>query len=159
MSILDLGCGEGILRERLGSSSIERYTGVDWSNEAVELARQRDNERAEFIPASIDEWIPDGRYDAIVFNEVLYYLPQPLVTVARYARSLTDSGSMFVSMWNPAVLVSARSPVSMRRLRVRLEYSLLWKRLDRQYDVLADVVAKRDRLRTWRIQEFRPWSL
>jgi 2-polyprenyl-3-methyl-5-hydroxy-6-metoxy-1,4-benzoquinol methylase len=93
-------------------------TGVDWSNEAVELARQGDYERAVFIPASIDEGVPDGRYDAIVFNEVLYYLPQPLVTVERYARFLTDGGSMFVSMWDPATFIFARSPVSKRRLGV-----------------------------------------
>jgi 2-polyprenyl-3-methyl-5-hydroxy-6-metoxy-1,4-benzoquinol methylase len=158
-AVLDLGCGVGLLREHLPSGSIDLYTGLDWSREAVEQAQLNGHERSVFVAASIDEWEPDGRYDAIVFSEVLYYLPQPVATVARYARSLRNGGSIFLSMWHPAIFISARHPTSAKIIRARLGYSSIWRALNRQYEIVADIVVKRDRLQRWRVRQLRPVGL
>ena len=153
--VLDLGCGTAILREHLPQESLERYTGVDLSNEAVASARLRGHERSTFIAASIDEWQPDRYYDTIVFNEVLYYLPQPLATMSRYAAWVSEGGSIFVSMWYPAAFLSVRRPTRAKVIRARLEYMRIWNEINRRYEVVADLTVKRNRLQRWRIEELR----
>lgn len=154
--VLDLGCGIGLLRKHLPQAAIERYVGVDWSGEAVEQARRETHERSMFIAASIDEWEPDGPYDAIVFNEVLYYLPQPAATARRHSNWLTEGGSIFVCMWHPEILTGWRRPTSAKIVRARFGYARIWKELAAQREVVADIVVKRDRLQRWRVQQLRP---
>jgi trans-aconitate methyltransferase len=154
--VVDLGCGIGLLREHLPTDSIAQYIGIDWSSEAIAQAREQRYEQSDFVAASIDEWEPDNHYDAIVFNEVLYYLPQPVETVARYAHCLADGGSIFVSMWHPAIFISPRHPTRSKILRARHQYRRIWRALDSDYKVTAEIVVKRDRVQRWRIQELRP---
>ena len=153
--VLDLGCGIGILREYLPSGSIDRYTGVDLSVEAVEQARLHGHERSGFVAVSVDDWEPDGDYDAIVFNEVLYYLPRPVALVERYARSLRSGGSIFVSMWYPSVSISVLRPTRGTNVRARFGYSRIWRTLSRQFEIVNDIVVRQHGVRKWRIQQLR----
>jgi trans-aconitate 2-methyltransferase len=52
-----------------------------------------------FHHADADTFQPDQPPDAVVFNEVLYYLPRPLKTVERYARLLAPGGVLIVSLY------------------------------------------------------------
>src|SRR5207247_4546664 len=54
--------------------------------------------RATWIAADVEAYAPDETFDAIVFNEILYYLNDPAGTVDRYVRALRPSGVMVVSM-------------------------------------------------------------
>jgi SAM-dependent methyltransferase len=95
--VLDVGCGEGILREHLGPGP---YTGIDVSAVAVERARAAADDRAEFHAADAEEWSPADpgtRFDAIVFNECVYYFTRPVDTVRRYRQWLAPGGTVVVS--------------------------------------------------------------
>jgi 2-polyprenyl-3-methyl-5-hydroxy-6-metoxy-1,4-benzoquinol methylase len=152
--ILDLGCGTGVLRSHLETGSVESYTGVDWSAEAVKEAHRGGHARSSFHVASIVDWEPDDRYDAIVFNEVLYYLPEPVAVAERYSAYLSDAGSLLVSMWCPST-VQDRRPAKPSILRARLGLWRIWRALGRRFDVVHDTVAQTSALRRWRIQELR----
>jgi 2-polyprenyl-3-methyl-5-hydroxy-6-metoxy-1,4-benzoquinol methylase len=154
--VLDLGCGSGILRERLADPSVASYTGVDVSGEAVALAERRAYPRSNFIAASIDQWEPNRPYDAIVFNEVLYYLPQPLESMRRFERWLASDGSLYVSMWHPSTLLRLIGPRRTKVGMARRLHGLIWTEIDRAYDVVADLTTQSNRLQRWRIQELRP---
>jgi SAM-dependent methyltransferase len=151
--VLDLGCGAGVLREHLREESLERYTGVDVSSEAIASARLGRHRRSTFIAASIDEWHPDRQYNAIVFNEVLYYLPEPLATMHRYAGWLSTGGSLYVSMWHPAALLSVRGPTRAKVVRARLAHGRIWSDINGTYDVVTDLTVQSNRLQRWRIEE------
>jgi SAM-dependent methyltransferase len=114
-SVLDIGCGEGLLRDRLRARGYTRFLGVDIAEEAVRAARQVTDDRAEFVVASAETYTPDGRFDAVVFNECLYYFDDPLAVVERYLGSLTGRGVVVVSMWS-----ARRSRAIQRLLRRRL---------------------------------------
>jgi SAM-dependent methyltransferase len=152
--VLDLGCGTGILRGYLPSGSVESYTGVDWSAAAVEQARDGGHDRSDFHAASVVDWEPDGSYDAIVFNEVLYYLPSPESVALRYSASLRPGGSMFVSMWSPSLKRSLR-PAAPSIYRARLGCWRIWRALGRRFEVVNDIVVERSAARRWRIKELR----
>lgn len=97
--LLDIGCGEGILQERLCSTGYSRYTGVDISEKAVKLASGRQDEKTFFVQADVAEYQPDSLSDIVIFNECLYYFQYPLGIAKRYERFLTEEGLFIVSMF------------------------------------------------------------
>lgn len=97
-SVLDLGCGQGFLLGQLQPSDYSRYVGVDFSATAVDAANARRPPAATFVTADVDAYLPTETFDAIVFTEVLCYLPDPVRTVERYARHLNKKGVLVVSM-------------------------------------------------------------
>lgn len=92
-AVLDVGCGEGILQRRMAYG---RFVGVDINAEAIRRAQARANANTEFHVAPGESFVPGGSFDVIVFNESLYYIPQPLQAFAHYRRFLKPDGIMIV---------------------------------------------------------------
>ena len=101
-AVLDVGCGQGALLRRLPSDSYSRYVGIDLSASAISVASKQQNERGAFLAADCENYSPEGRFDVIVFNEVLCCLHDPLQTVERYVRSLNPGGLVLVSLCSAA---------------------------------------------------------
>jgi 2-polyprenyl-3-methyl-5-hydroxy-6-metoxy-1,4-benzoquinol methylase len=101
-AVLDTGCGQGALLRRLPSDCYSRYVGIDLSASAISVARKQQNDRSSFFTADCDSYSPEGRFDVIVFNEVLCCLRDPLRTVERYVRSLNSGGLLLVSLCSAA---------------------------------------------------------
>jgi 2-polyprenyl-3-methyl-5-hydroxy-6-metoxy-1,4-benzoquinol methylase len=103
-SVLDLGCGEGVLFEQIPSADRVRYTGVDVSRVAIDAAARkiRDNSLERFVCADIVtfEPPPGSAFDVIVFNEVLYYLEDPIAVLHRYRAVLSPGGIVVVSVFH-----------------------------------------------------------
>jgi 2-polyprenyl-3-methyl-5-hydroxy-6-metoxy-1,4-benzoquinol methylase len=97
-SVLDTGCGQGVLLRRLPSSCYSKYVGIDLSESAISVAQQHAPERSTFLAADCEEYLPTQQFDVIVFNEVLCCLHDPLRTVERYARALNPGGILLVSL-------------------------------------------------------------
>jgi trans-aconitate methyltransferase len=79
--------------------------GIDLSNEAIGRTERWQDEKARFYCADVGSWRTDERFDAIVFNESLYYFKEPLSILDRYASYLSESGIFVISMhglrpWN-----------------------------------------------------------
>jgi 2-polyprenyl-3-methyl-5-hydroxy-6-metoxy-1,4-benzoquinol methylase len=101
-TVLDTGCGQGVLLRRLPRSCYSRYVGIDVSGSAISVAQEQGNERSTFLAADCEEYSPAEYFDVIVFNEVLCCLRDPLRTVERYARSLNPGGLLLVSLCTAA---------------------------------------------------------
>src|SRR6266699_5868480 len=98
-SILDIGCGEGILQARLTASGYARYVGIDISDAAIQKAHLREDEKTIFISGDADSYIPPELFDVIIFNEVLYYFDYPLESFARYMEFLKENGMIITSLF------------------------------------------------------------
>jgi 2-polyprenyl-3-methyl-5-hydroxy-6-metoxy-1,4-benzoquinol methylase len=98
-SILDAGCGEGILLERLSGIPYGRYVGIDIAQTAIDKAAKRVNGQSVFAQADVQTFVPSESFDAIVFNEVLYYVEQPLEVVRRYEAWLKPGGVFVASLY------------------------------------------------------------
>lgn len=96
-AILDVGCGEGLLQERL--TRYERYLGIDISQVAISRARKREGPQTRFITADASLFSPQETFDLIIFNESLYYFASPLKVLERYAHFLSEGGVLLISMF------------------------------------------------------------
>lgn len=100
-SILDVGCGEALLLERLDRSRFSEYVGIDISDVAIRRASRVAHGRTRFICADVEVFTPPGLFDVIVFNECLYYLMDPVGVLRRYEQSLNRDGIIIASMFSP----------------------------------------------------------
>lgn len=98
-SILELGCGEGLLARRLDASRYRRFVGVDVSPAVVERANRAAPPGATFVVADAEAFDPGEAFDAVVFNEVLEYFADPARLVRRYERWLAPGGVFIVSQY------------------------------------------------------------
>jgi len=98
-SILDIGCGEGILQARLTACGYSRYVGIDISDAAIQKARLREDAQTVFLSGDAESYIPLEPFDVIVFNEVLYYFNDPLKIFARYMDFLKEDGILITSLF------------------------------------------------------------
>jgi 2-polyprenyl-3-methyl-5-hydroxy-6-metoxy-1,4-benzoquinol methylase len=130
-SLIDVGCGEGILQEKLGPYSYSKYVGVDISEAAINQAVLRNDEKTAFVCNNALNYISTERFDAIVFNEILYYCDEPLEVVEKYKQYLKADGIIITSLY----LSSDRA-------------ASIWKRLKANYSSLDEVKAA-NKLKTW----------
>jgi 2-polyprenyl-3-methyl-5-hydroxy-6-metoxy-1,4-benzoquinol methylase len=97
-SVLDVGCGPGILQPYLAVHGYGRYVGVDFNPDNVTKARARTDEKTGFELADAAAYQPRGTYDLIIFNEMLYFMDDPLGCVRRYMQRLEPGGLVVVSI-------------------------------------------------------------
>jgi SAM-dependent methyltransferase len=110
-SVLDVGSGEGLLADHLRPFGYSRYQGVDLSEAAIRQAAGREDARTAFAAADAESYVPPDRWDAVVFNECVYYFDDPVGSVRRYESFLEKDGVLIVSTFR-----SRRSDVIVRRL-------------------------------------------
>lgn len=110
---------------------------MDLSEEAVKQGAHRLDDGAALLAADAEAYRPEGRWDAIVFNECVYYFEDPVGTVLRYRDALAEGGTLIVSTFR-----SRRADVIAKRLIERLP--------------LVEEVAVTNRKGTWVVRLFRP---
>lgn len=96
-ALLDVGCGEGLLFRRLQRRDGSRYLGLDLS--AAAIAKASEGGAGPFVCVDAETYVPADTFDAIVFNESLYYFTDPLATAARYFTALQPNGIVIVSTY------------------------------------------------------------
>jgi 2-polyprenyl-3-methyl-5-hydroxy-6-metoxy-1,4-benzoquinol methylase len=76
LSVVDIGCGEGSLAAMLSFAGAGKVDAVDYSSEAIKIAKNRINiENVSFASADYREI--KRRYDVIVMNGVLEHFDEP----------------------------------------------------------------------------------
>jgi trans-aconitate methyltransferase len=112
--ILDLGCGDGRLTERIAAAGAE-VVAVDASPAMVEAARSRGLDARVMSADALDF---DAEFDAVFSNAVLHWVLAPHKAIAGIHRALRPSGRFvaeFGGAGNVAHLCEALSAVLARR--------------------------------------------
>lgn len=119
-SILDVGCGVGLLRQRLSDDAFSEYVGVDLSAAAIAEAQSQTHPRSRFVVGDVTS-VDLGRSDIVVLNEVLYYASDPSDFLEKLRGVRNTDGLLIVSMW--------RHPGD----------RTLWRTVDRAYPIVDRV--------------------
>lgn len=135
--LLDVGCGAGILRERLHPDAYSQFVGIDFG-EAIARAAHLVGDRTTFVAADMHDYDPGQRFDLIVFNESFYYFRDPAAGVRRYEDFLEPDGFFLTSM----------------HLSAKPEEA--WRSMSNRYEIVDEVlVANRDGT-SWICRAIRP---
>jgi trans-aconitate methyltransferase len=102
-SLIDLGCGDGLLWRHYRPLSDARLIGVDYSDTAVAKANARGLERCQFLTADYRTFVPPGQVSVVVFNESLYYIEDFEGALDRAEAWLDQDGCVVVSMFDTLV--------------------------------------------------------
>lgn len=96
-TLLDIGCGFGSILKYLDLSRLTQYTGVDLAQSALDkITPRRPQDR--YICSSLEEYVPDGQWDIILFNEVLCYTGDPVAPFLRMEKALRSNGCFATSL-------------------------------------------------------------
>ena len=63
------------------------------------LPNRKSDPRTHFICADGSQFVADQPPDAVVMNEVIYYLPDPIGAVMHHARQLATGGVVIISIY------------------------------------------------------------
>lgn len=99
-SILEIGCGEGILLPRLRQIGYRSYTGVDISEVAIGKAGQFRDQKTAFLVGDAEAYQPNAAFDVIVLNECIYYFVEPIRSLQQYANCLAPGGLFVISLFD-----------------------------------------------------------
>lgn len=139
-SVLDIGCGTGILLaylQRHAGMAPARYTGIDLAQEAVGQAASSFPD-ASFSRLDYSIGAAPGRCDGVIFNETLYCFDDPVAIVEKSIAENMHAGSLLiVSMYGE-------------------HHEPIWNALAKRCDTIDEqVVENSDKVR-WKIQALRP---
>lgn len=106
-SVLEIGCGEGLLLPKV-KASYQYFLGLDISAVAIERALHLQNANTVFKCADMEKFVPEERFDIIIFNESLYYSKRPVELLKKYAEYLKEGGlfatSVYHDTWNQSLV-------------------------------------------------------
>jgi 2-polyprenyl-3-methyl-5-hydroxy-6-metoxy-1,4-benzoquinol methylase len=113
--ILDVGCGEGIIFKKIRPYGYKKYVGIDISDNAINKIGNKFYENTNFYNVDVESFTIEESFDVIIFNEVLYYLKEPLLTANRIFNLLNNDGIFIVSSYRKSV----RAMAILRKLKSR----------------------------------------
>jgi len=121
MSVLDIGCGGGILAEAMAKQGAN-VTGIDLAEKVLKVAELHSLDsgvsvRYERISAEALVLRESGRYDVVTCMEMLEHVPDPASTVLACASLVKPGGKVFFSTLN-------RNPKSFLFAIIGAEYLL-----------------------------------
>ena len=92
-SVLDLGCGDGVLTEQLARQvPAGRLLGIDASEGMLEQARQRERENLAFALMDINEIDFEAEFDLVFSNSTLNWIKDHRRLMANVLRALKPGG-------------------------------------------------------------------
>jgi 2-polyprenyl-3-methyl-5-hydroxy-6-metoxy-1,4-benzoquinol methylase len=94
--VLDVGCGFATTSQYIQQRG-NRVVGIESNADAVAVARTR---IAEIIQSDLQALPNVGKFDAIIFADVLEHLPWPVGVLKKYADLLKPGGTIIVSLPN-----------------------------------------------------------
>ena len=136
LSILDIGCGNGVLYDYLFKNINDRllYSGIDISENAVCIAKGKFKDAA-FNKVDYDYENVNGKYDVLVFNETLYYFTRPMKTLAKaIGENLNAGGIIVISMCEDE------------------KHNYIWDKISAEYFVLDEERVENRKGQKWTIK-------
>lgn len=100
-TILDIGCGDGVLNQRMGDTVYSYFLGIDFSKVSIDKANEKNFPKSEFITADAISFKPERNFDVIVFNEAFYYIhnTEKSNILNRMLSHLSENGILIISIY------------------------------------------------------------
>lgn len=103
--VLDVGCGFGALGEAVKKKGDNIVYGIDKSEFAINIAKQRIDKAFIADVTEINklpEEILSSKFDLIIFSDILEHIYNPILILKEYRNLLKDEGYILISVPNIA---------------------------------------------------------
>lgn len=111
-TVLDVGCGTGVLAPHLASAGWPRIIGVDPSAGMLARARARGVPGAEWVQGTAEALpVRDGTADALASDFALMFMPQPAVAVRAMAAAVRSGAPVVVCTWGGVDAIPAMGAI------------------------------------------------
>ena len=108
-SVLDVGCGTGILATRLRHELDGAHVvGCDFSRGMLAHGRGRDRHAAWVCGDAGRLPFRDASFDAVVSTEAFHWFPDQRAALAEFRRVLRPGGRLLLALVNPRLAVTGR---------------------------------------------------
>lgn len=95
ITILDAGCGNGILLQRLSQAGYRKLNGIDFNEHVTSI----NVAHAQFKCGDLEETgYQDNQFDVIAILDVLEHIPDPTKVILELKRILKPSGILLASL-------------------------------------------------------------
>lgn len=131
--VLDIGCGNGTLIRGVTIRPWSAYIGIDF-DEPVRQCAELADEITTFAVGDMNDYEPEGTFDAIVFNESAYYHWDAVECFQRYSQYLNPNGVLLVSM-----VQNSKSPA-------------IWKAIEPMWPTLDAVCVRNSKGTEWTVK-------
>jgi 2-polyprenyl-3-methyl-5-hydroxy-6-metoxy-1,4-benzoquinol methylase len=100
-TILDLGCGDGVLNRRMIYDGYDYFLGIDYAKVSINQAKAQNFQKAEFETHDLLDFKPSQKFDAIILNEAFYYIHDSRRSdvVTTILDHLSNDGVLIVSIF------------------------------------------------------------
>jgi 2-polyprenyl-3-methyl-5-hydroxy-6-metoxy-1,4-benzoquinol methylase len=97
-TVLDVGCGTGMLVRGIAAKGAARVIGLDYADSAIQEAKSIPySDNVEFVTADIMSWTPPVRLDVIVTLGTMEHLDEPAMFLKRMTEFLADDGTIVIA--------------------------------------------------------------
>jgi 2-polyprenyl-3-methyl-5-hydroxy-6-metoxy-1,4-benzoquinol methylase len=97
-TVLDVGCGTGMLVREIAAKGAARVIGLDYADPAIQEAKRSPHpDNVEFVTADIMNWTPPARFDVIVTLGTMEHLDEPVSFLRRTTEFLADDGTILIA--------------------------------------------------------------
>ncbi len=104
-NILEIGCGEGFILNQFPKGQLY---GIDVSNKAIELAKNRTKSNTRVKEVSVQNGertsYPNGMFDVVVCSEVLEHVPHPQKVIQEMMRVAKPNGKLIMTFPNEPLI-------------------------------------------------------
>lgn len=110
LSVLDVGCGGGILSESLARLGAQ-VTGIDANSSLIDVAKKHSKDNSlqiDYIYTSIEEHskMNAGKYDAVTASEIIEHVTEKENFISSCSACLKVTGSVFITTLNKTFLAN-----------------------------------------------------
>lgn len=111
-TVLDVGCGTGVLAPHLAARGWPRIVGVDPSTGMLARARARGVPGAEWVQGTAESLpVADGTADALASDFALMFVPQPAAAVRAMASAVRRGRPVVVCTWGSVDAIPAMGAI------------------------------------------------
>jgi len=100
--VLDVGCNTGYLGEKLIKDKKCTVYGIDYSKNAIDVAKKKLNYAKVFDLETYTLPFPNDKFDVIIFGDVLEHVRQPEKVLLLFKKMLNKDGIIISSIPNVA---------------------------------------------------------
>jgi len=104
LSVLDAGCGPGILSRWLMTHGAKRVAGIDISPKMLSLAKKRCGSKADFHLSDLAKPMPfleTGSFDIVAASLAFDYVKNWRTPIREFRRVLRDGGRLVMTVQHP----------------------------------------------------------